>query len=240
MNDFVSLINDDCANTHKLIDSYDALITDPPYNISRKNGFKAMKNGRGGQFGMDFGEWDKNFDIIGWIKPALENLKSGGNIVIFNDWKNLGDIAKELTKCGSIVKRCLMWKKTNPTPFNRDRLFVNSAEYAVWAVKKGKWTFNRLADNFETGIFEYPSNSRNLHPTQKSIPLMENIIKILTNENDLIYDPFMGSGTIGIAALNNNRRYYGVEIDEGYYNLAQSRISNNINLFFGKQPDVNI
>lgn len=82
MNDFITLINDDCANTHKIIDKYDALITDPPYNISRKTGFKAMKNGRGGRFGMDFGEWDKNFDIISWIKPALENLKPGGNIVI--------------------------------------------------------------------------------------------------------------------------------------------------------------
>ena len=222
--DLISLINDDCINVHSTIVKYDALITDPPYNISKPNNFKTMKNGRGGQFGMDFGEWDKNFNLIDWIEPAIMNLKPGGNIVIFNDWKNLGDISKELERIGCLIKRCLIWKKTNPTPFNRDRLFVNTVEFAIWAVKKGKWTFNRLADNFETGVFEYPSNSKNSHPTQKSLALMEHIIKILTDEGDLIYDPFMGSGTTGIAAINNNRQFIGVEIDKIYFKLAQDRI----------------
>lgn len=102
--------------------------------------------------------------------------------------------------------------KTNPTPFNRDRLFVNTLEYMVWAVKNGKpWTFNRQKSNFETGVFKYPSNSKNYHPTQKLVDLIKEILLILTNEKDIIYDPFAGSGTIGIAALQLNRDYNGVE-----------------------------
>jgi DNA modification methylase len=183
-----------------------------------------MKDGRGGQAGMDFGEWDKDADLTEWIEPALQNLKAGGNIVIFNDWKNLGEIAVALCDLGCDVKRCLVWRKTNPTPFNRDRLFVNSVEFAIWAVKKGHWTFNRLKSNFETGVFDYPSNSRNEHPTQKSLALAKEIISILTNENDLIYDPFAGSGTFGVAARELNRSYFGVEKNDKYFDLASSKL----------------
>lgn len=221
----ISLFEGDCCNYHDKIEPYDALITDPPYNISRKNNFKSMKNNMGGTFGMEFGAWDYNFDITGWIPSALNQLKKGGNIVIFNDWKNLGSIAEQLIICGCLVKRCLIWKKTNPTPFNRDRLFVNSAEFAIWAVKPGRWTFNRQKSNFETGIFEYPSNSKNLHPTQKSLALMEELIEILTNVGDLIYDPFAGSGTLAVAAINKRRNYFGVEINRDYFQLAQKRIN---------------
>lgn len=231
---------DDCANIHASVPIYDALITDPPYNISRPNGFCANGNTFGGQFGMDFGEWDKGFDIIGWIEPAVKNLKKGGNIIIFNDWKNLGSIQEELNRIGCEPKRCLIWEKTNPTPFNKNRLFVNTVEFMVWAVKKGgHWTFNRQKSNFETGVFHYPSNARNLHPTQKSLNLIKEILLILTNENDLIYDPFAGSGTIGIAASNLNRHYIGVEKENKYFKLMTERLkeegtddTNNISQFF--------
>lgn len=226
----IKTYHNDCANLHSIIPTYDALITDPPYNVSRPNGFLTMKNGSGGQFGMDFGEWDKGFDVIGWIEPAIQNLKKGGNIIIFNDWKNLGKIQEELTRVGCDPKRCLVWEKTNPTPFNRDRLFVNTLEFMVWAVKKGdKWTFNRQKSNFETGVFHYPSNSRNLHPTQKSLNLMKEILSILTNPNDIIYDPFAGSGTIGVAAKHLNRQYIGVEKDYKYFELMSTFLEDNEN-----------
>lgn len=235
----IKIYNDDCANIHHLIPVYDALITDPPYNISRPNGFCSMPAGRGGQFGMNFGDWDKGFDVTGWIESATKNLKKGGNIIIFNDWKNLGKIQEELTRVGCEPKRCLIWEKTNPTPFNRDRLFVNTMEFMVWAVKKGgKWTFNRQKPNFETGVFYYPSNSRNLHPTQKSLDLMKEIISILTNKNDLIYDPFAGSGTTGVAAKSLGRRYIGVEKNDKYFDLMTALLrenkndNNNLSRFF--------
>ena len=78
------LYNDDCIKKFATMprNKVDAIITDPPYNISRDNNFKTMNRA-----GIDFGEWDKDFDSTGWIKYCKSLLKKGGNIVIFNDWK---------------------------------------------------------------------------------------------------------------------------------------------------------
>ena len=64
------------------------------------------------------------------------------------------------------------------------------------------------------------------HPTQKPISVMEWLIIRLTNENDVVIDPFMGSGSTGIACLNTNRRFIGIELDENYFNIAQKRLNN--------------
>lgn len=65
----------------------DLILTDPPYNISVKNNFHTI-----GRHGIDFGKWDKGFDLTGWIPVAIDHLKAGGSIVIFNDWKNMVDV----------------------------------------------------------------------------------------------------------------------------------------------------
>lgn len=217
------IYNMDCFEIFNNIDrKYDALITDPPYNISMKNNFKTM-----GRQGLDFGEWDKNFDIISWIKPAIRNLKKGGNIIIFNDWKNMSYIKDELEKNNCLIKEMIMWKKTNPMPRNRERLYVTSCEFAIWATKGKGWTFNRQRENYENTIFEYPIvNGKNrLHKTQKPIKLIEDLIKIHTEENDIVFDPFMGSGSTAIACLNTNRNYIGSELDEKYCDIANNRIN---------------
>lgn len=75
---------------------------------------------------------------------------------------------------------------------------------------------------FETSTVS--GNERTIHPTQKSLKLMEEIIKIHTNKNDIILDPFMGSGTTGVAALKNERRFIGIEKDPKYFQIAEERI----------------
>ena len=204
----------------------DAIITDPPYNISRDNNFKTM-----GRNGIDFGEWDKNFNLTNWIKIAQPLLKKGGNIVIFNDWKNMSYIVEELEKNNFDIKDLIRWKKTNAMPRNRDRRFITDYEFAVWAVKKGgKWTFNRLSDTYEIpeivgGITPKSEKINGGHPTQKPIYVMKWIIERLTNENDIVLDPFMGSGTAGVACIELNRRFIGSELNKNYYNMAQQRIN---------------
>lgn len=200
----------------------DLILTDPPYNISVKNNFHTMK----GRKGIDFGEWDKDFDLTRWIKCAVELLKSSGNIIIFNAWRNMGDIATELERCGCTVKEMIQWQKTNPMPRNRDRLYVTSCEFAIWATKGKGWTFNRQRSNFENTIFTYPivSGKNRLHPTQKPEKLMEDLILIHSNKGETILDPFMGSGTTGVAAFNTDRNFIGYELDEKYYQCARQRI----------------
>lgn len=68
----------------------------------------------------------------------------------------------------------------------------------------------------------------NVHPTQKPVDLLEYLIKTYTNENDLVLDFTMGSGSTGVACLNTNRRFVGIELDEKYFNIAKERIENSI------------
>ena len=226
----IKLYNDDCIKKFATMprNKVDAIITDPPYNISRDNNFKTMNRA-----GIDFGEWDKDFDLVDWIKYCEPVLKKGGNIVIFNSWKNMSYIVDELEKNNFEVKDLIRWEKTNPMPRNRDRRFITDYEVAVWAVKKGgKWTFNRLSETYERpeivcGITSKKEKIDGGHPTQKPVEVMEWLIKRLSNENDIILDPFMGSGSTGVACKNTNRRFIGIELDKDYYNMAIKRLGDN-------------
>ena len=224
------IYNDDCITTIKRLISknyeVDAIFTDPPYNISKKNNFKTMNRA-----GIDFGEWDKDFDLTSWIYECEPLLKKGGNIVIFNDWKNMSYITTALDECGFEIKDLIRWVKTNPMPRNRDRRFITDYEVAVWAVKKGsKWSFNRVSDKYEIPEIKGPITSKSekiygAHPTQKPVYVMEWIIKRLSNKRDLILDPFMGSGTTGVACINTDRDFIGIELSEDYFNIARQRLN---------------
>ena len=205
--------------------SVDAVITDPPYNISKDNNFKSM-----GRSGIDFGEWDKGFNLNNWIELLAPKVKKGGNVVIFNDWRNLGEIAATLESLGFEVKDMIRWEKSNPMPRNRDRRFIVDYEVAIWAVKKGgKWTFNRLNETYDRPLINSALTPKSEkegsgHPTQKPVGVMEWLIEHLTNEEDIVFDPFMGSGSTGVACLNLNRSFIGSELDEEYFNMSKKRI----------------
>jgi site-specific DNA-methyltransferase (adenine-specific) len=225
------IFNEDYKKTIKRLKNQhimlDAVITDPPYGVSRKYqlGYSNM-----GRSGMNYGEWDYNFNQKRWIVQVAPLIKKGGAIIIFNDWKNLGDISQQLEKCGFIVKDIIRWIKKNPMPRNTDRRYANDCEFAVWAVKEGaKWTFNKpstkgyLIPEIKTGVV--PGGKNRLHPTQKNLEVMEKLVEIHTNEGDLIYDPFLGSGTTALACKNKRRKYIGSEIDKKYYDISMERLN---------------
>lgn len=205
----------------------DAIITDPPYNISKENNFSTLNNPRKG---VDFGHWDNNFDVCGWIKDYVSLLKKDGSIIIFCSYLYMSYVIDELKNNGVEVKDVLVWKKTNPMPRNINRRYVQDLEFAIWGVVRGaKWTFNKpesvpyLRSTFESGVVS--GIERTSHPTQKSYKVMKEIIKIHTNPNDVILDPFMGSGTTGIAAVDCNRKFIGIEVNPSYFEIAENRIS---------------
>lgn len=194
------------------------LLTDPPYNISRPNNFKSM-----GREGIDF-KWDGGFDQEAWIALAAPAVMPGGSIVIWNDWKNLGQVARALEANNFTVKCDLVWSKTNPKPANIKRRFVQAREYAIWAVKNGpkntKWVFNKRPEMpYERGEFRYPVQ-RSPHPTKKPDGLFKEIIEILSNPGDLVLDPFAGGGTTAYASEVLSRLHISFELDPAYYDLA--------------------
>ena len=204
----------------------DSVITDPPYGVSRKNqlGFSNM-----GRAGMDYGAWDYNFNQKEWIKLCAPLIKDGGSMIIFNDWKNFSYIVEELDKQGFSMKDVIRWVKPNPMPRNTERRYVGDFELAIWAVKDGgKWTFNKPSDvPYLKPLYKCASIGRGekrLHPTQKPLKLIEELVKVHTNEGDIVLDLFAGSGTMAEACLKNNRKFIGSELSEEYYLKAMERI----------------
>lgn len=216
------IILGDCLEEMKNIPSgsVDFILTDPPYNIARENNFHTM-----GRSGIDFGEWDKNADILSYIKECARVLSKNGSFIVFNDWKNLGDIVKEAEKFGFVTKDMLRLEKTNPMPRNRDRRYITDFECAIWfTMPNAKWTFNRQDPNYQRPKF-ICSIDKGLHPTQKSLKLMEELVKIHSNENDVILDCFAGSGTTLLAAKNLGRQFIGIEKEKEYYDIILKRLS---------------
>lgn len=202
------------------------IITDPPYNISTMNNFSTLNHPRKG---IDFGNWDKGFDLYSWIKEYSEILDKNGSMIIFCSYRYMSHIIDALESVGMRVKDTIIWKKSNPMPRNIDRRYVQDSEFAIWAVKENaKWIFNKpenisyLRPLYETSTVS--GKERTIHPTQKSLELMEKLVTIHTNKNDIILDPFMGSGTTGVAAVKHGRKFIGIEISSQYFDISLDRI----------------
>lgn len=238
----VKLYNDDCL---KVIDNLieqgikvDAIITDPPFNLVEKSGGNIhlfnqdIKEGRNIITAVTM-KYDIGFNQTLWIEKISKVVKKGGNVVIFNDWENMGEIAKTLRSNGFNVKQMGHWKKTNPLPSEWKRRIVSGKEYFLHSIKKGEsHTFN--VDNVWDGeiigsLTSQKEKKYGKHPNQKPIYLMEKLIKVFTNENDIVLDLFMGSGSTGIACVRNNRQFIGVELDKTYFELSQERINKEQN-----------
>lgn len=212
----------DCLQVMKSIPdkSIDLCLTDPPYNIARNNNFSTM-----GRAGIDFGEWDKGFDLFSYIDQVSRILKKDGSFVVFNAWRNLGAIADYAETQGFETKDMIRLEKSNPMPRNRDRRYITDYECAIWFIKKGaKWVFNRQDSKYQRPKFVARIES-GLHPTQKNLNLMQELVKIHSNKDDTIIDPFMGSGTTGVACKNLGRKFIGIEQQPNYFEVAKNRIN---------------
>ena len=178
---------------------------------------------------MNFGEWDKWFNQTEWIKSLPLVLRDNANVVIFNCWENLKEIKTACISSNITIKRCLVLSKSNPAPFNRDRMFVNDVEFALWGIynknnKPTKWTFNRQ-NPVEKCVINTTVQSSKLHPTMKDIKVIQYLIRLLSNEWDLVLDPFMWSWTTALACKSLWRKFIGSEINPKYCEIANRRIS---------------
>jgi site-specific DNA-methyltransferase (adenine-specific) len=103
---------------------------------------------------------------------------------------------------------------------NGQHIYLSGIENAVWFKNRGG-VFNAHCKNT---VFDYPCGRSKLHPTEKNHELLKELIFDNSNEGDIVFDPCMGSGSHGLVAVENNRHFIGIELDEGYFNIAKKRI----------------
>ena len=118
--------------------------------------------------------------------------------------------------------RQLVWCKSNPSPMNGEYIYLSGVENAVWFKKTGTGKMNNKC---KKNYFIHSTGSSKYHPTEKNHKLLEELILDNTNENDLVVDTCMGSGSTGIVAIKNKRHFYGIELDERYFETAKERIN---------------
>ena len=168
----------------------------------------------------DYGEWDSEFtmDVLDrFIGEYYKKLRIGGTMIMFFDIWKISELKALLDKHKFKQIRFIEWIKTNPQPLNsKVNYLTNCREIALLGVKGGSPTFNSKYDN---GIYEFPlqGGKNRFHPTQKSLRLFEELIKKHSNEDSVVLDTFLGSGTTAFACKNTNRRFKGCEISNEYY-----------------------
>ncbi len=223
----------ECGDSRDLIkqipsQSVDFILTDPPYNIGSHSTGNISLKGRA-PINNDLAEWDYvDFHPEEWVDEFIRVLKPSGNLFVFTTYNQLGEWYKCLDHRFD-TSQFMIWHKTNPTPKIFKSGFLNSCEmiFCCWN-KKHTWNFISQAEmhNFiESPICMGSERIHSpRHPAQKPTSILKKLIRIATNEGDMVFDPFMGVGSVGVAALSQNRRYIGYEIDEKYYDAAKIRI----------------
>lgn len=218
----------------------DILITDPPYSSGGQfRGDRTMKTSdkyQQSQHRHLYSEFtgdnrdQRSFMYWSslWMSEALRIVKPGGLCVIFTDWRQL-PTTTDAIQCGGWVWRGLVvWDKTEAT---RPRLgaFRNQCEYMVWGSNGAMPNEGKVAP----GVFRYSAQlEKKHHIAGKPVVLFEDLLQ-LTKPGDVILDPFMGSGTTGVAAVKNGRNFLGIELDPGYFEVSCERVRDSL-----KSPDL--
>ena len=234
--------------------SVDLIFADPPYNLSG-NGLKWKGNKTGGDWYMVNEEWDKMTApeylqfTRKWIGACYEVLKGHGSIYISCTYHNIAEVMIVLKQLDFKIHNVITWQKTNAMPNMTRRVFTHSTEFIVWAVKGKKWIFNyeelkkinpekqkdgalkQMRDVWALPLVQGKErlrgkNGRALHPTQKPEEMLKRIIIASSNKDDLVLDPFSGSGTTAFIAKKLGRNWIGIEKSKEYIKMAQNRISN--------------
>ncbi len=142
-----------------------------------------------------------------------------GSFYIFCGTEQISGIVSLFRK-HNLSTRVGVWEKSNPSPMNGEKIWLSGLEFCVFA-RKPKATFN---EHCKKAIWKSPSGRSKVHPTEKPVILMEQLIKASTNENNTVLDFTMGSGTTGVACKNLGRKFVGIEMNEKYFEIAKKRI----------------
>jgi len=244
------ILNDVFKTLKKLPDKcIDVIFADPPYFLS--SGGISCHSGK--QVSVNKGDWDKTLDIKKklefnrkWLKECRRVLKDNGTIWICGTFHNIYSVGVALEMEGFSIINNITWEKPNPAPNLACRCFTNSTETILWArkqiskTKKGNHYFNyelmRKLNNDrqmkDVWVFTTPKKEEKefgKHPTQKPLALLDRIIEASTKENDIVLDPFCGSGTTGVSSIKLKRRFIGIDNNKEYIDIARKRLEKECN-----------
>ena len=211
----------DCLELMKNIPdgSVDLVLTDIPYGECNRND-NGLRNLNKENADIE------TFNLQEFLIEVYRVTK--GTIVVFcgqHQFSEIKNFFQEKQDKNKGTVRQLVWRKTNPSPMNGKHIYLSGIENAVWFKKRGG-VFNA---NCKNTVFDYPCGRSKLHPTEKNHDLLKELIFDNSNEGDIVFDPCMGSGSHGLVAVENNRHFIGIELDEGYFNIAKKRIEEAVN-----------
>lgn len=219
--------------------SFDMIFADPPYFLS--NGGITCHAGK--MTSVNKGKWDRSLGFEGnydftrkWLAECQRLLKPNGSIWVSGTSHIIHIAGCCLDELGFKILNDITWTKRNPPPNLSCRYFTHATETIIWAGrdKKCRHMFNyALMRQLNGGkqmlsvwTIDAPRKDEKTfgkHPTQKPIALLERIVAASTSENDIVFDPFSGSATTGIAAARLNRRYIGIEMENDFITLSKKR-----------------
>lgn len=205
----------DCLEVLPLIDKVDAVITDPPYGMNFQSNFRNEKH-------LKIANDDSAEVAIQVINWCLQNTNH--SIYAFGRWDNLYDYPKP--------KSLITWVKNNWSMGDLHHEHARQTEVAFFYAMKDHF----FPKQRPTDVIEYPRTNNEFHPTEKPIGLMCKFVELTSGT---ILDPFMGSGTTGVAAIQMGRKFIGIEREQKYFDIACKRIEQAISqpqLFAHEQP----
>lgn len=214
------LFRNDCVQVLKALpnNSIDLIVSDVPYHIvigsrcSNKQGYPAKKQGK--LFEND------SVEFCEYLPLLYDKLKDNSHCYLMINEKNLAKLQTEAEKVGFKFQQLIIWNKGNTLP---NHYYMRCYE-CILMLRKGN--AKDINDMTSRNILDVPNikAGTKVHPTEKPVELMKILIENSSNKGDIVCDPFMGSGSTGVAALETGRKFVGIEIDENFYKVAYDRI----------------
>lgn len=227
MNENVKLFNDDCLNAMKNIPdkSIDMILTDAPYLMAY---FSKRRKNKNHDFCLKIkNDKEENKDLIkDYIKECYRILKDNTAAYFFCNSNKIDLFKQYIEEAGFKIKNIIVWVKNNHTAGDLEAAYGKKYEMIIYC-NKGRKKINgkRLTDVW---YFDRVVGDNQVHQNQKPVDLLEQCILKSSNEGDFIFDGFMGSGSTGVACINTNRKFIGIELEENYFNIAKERINKAI------------
>src|SRR5262249_10923101 len=243
------IIVGDCIDEmpHLRAAGVDLISAAPPYNLQLQGDLKRPDDSKVDAVDDD---WDRfasfsTYDDFtrNWLSACKRVLKPSGTIWVIGSYHNIFRVGTILQDLGFWILNDVVWRKSNPMPNFRGRRFTNTHETMIWATREqgARYTFNYEALKAGNEDIQVRSDwtlplctgderlkgkdGKKLHPTQKPQALLARVILSSSRPDDLVLDPFNGTGTTGAVARHLGRRYIGIERDPAYAKAAEKRIA---------------